>query len=99
MNLSDNITSIKGIGDKTAASFSRLGVHTVNDLIHTYPRNYLSYGDVVDIKDTIIGERHSVCAIVSSYVDVRKVRSLTLTNFTVKDSTGNKKLHFLILHF
>lgn len=94
MNLSDNITSIKGIGDKTAASFSRLGVHTVNDLIHTYPRNYLSYGDVVDIKDTIIGERQSVCVIVSSYVDVRKVRSLTLTNFTVKDSTGNIKVTF-----
>lgn len=94
MNLNDNITSIKGIGEKTAASFSRLGVHTVYDLIHTFPRNYLSYGEVMDIKDTVVGERQSVCAIVSSYVDVRKVRSLTLTNFTIKDSTGNIKVTF-----
>ncbi len=94
MNLSDNITAIKGIGDKTGALFSRLGVHNINDLIHMYPRNYLSYGEVVDIKDTIIGERQAVCCVISSYVDVRKIRSLTLTNFTIKDSTGNIKVTF-----
>lgn len=92
MNLSDNITSIKGIGDKTAGAFARLGVYTVNDLIHTYPRNYLTYGEPVDIADTVVGERQAVCAVVSSYVDVRKVRSLSLTNMTVKDSTGNMKI-------
>jgi len=94
MNLSDNITTIKGIGDKTAVLFSRLGVNTVHELIHMYPRNYLSYGEVIDIKDTTVGERHAVCGVISSYVDVRKVRSLTLTNFTIKDSTGNIKVTF-----
>ncbi|MBQ8412491.1 MAG: ATP-dependent DNA helicase RecG [Lachnospiraceae bacterium] len=92
MELRDNITTIKGIGDKTAASFAKLGIHTVDDLIHTYPRNYLTYGALVDIKDAVIGERCAVCAIISSYVDVRQVRSLKLTNMTVKDSTGSLKL-------
>ena len=92
MQLTDNITTIKGIGEKTAASFARLGIHTVNDLIHTYPRNYLTYGEPIDIRDAAQGERCAVCAIISSYVDVRQVRSLKLTTMTVKDSTGSLKL-------
>ena len=94
MKLNDNITSIKGIGEKTAAAFLRLGVNTVNDLIHMYPRNYLSYGELTDIKDTAPGERQSVCGLITTYIDTRKVRSLTLTNFTIKDSTGNIKVTF-----
>lgn len=92
MQLTDNITTIKGIGEKTAASFARLGIHTVNDLIHTYPRNYLTYGEPIDIRDAAQGERCAVCAIISSYVDVRQVRSLKFTTMTVKDSTGSLKL-------
>ena len=70
MQLSDNITTIKGIGEKTATAFAKLGVHTVDDLIHAYPRNYLSYGEPVDIKDTVIGERQAICAVISSLIGV-----------------------------
>lgn len=92
MTLNDNITEIKGIGEKTAGFFSKLGIFTVGDLIHTYPRAYLTYTEPVDIKDVKIGERQSVRGIVSSYVDVRQVRSLKLTNITIKDSTGTMKI-------
>lgn len=34
------VTSLKGIGDKTAGLFARLGVQTVEDLLHYYPRAY-----------------------------------------------------------
>ena len=92
MKLSDPITSIKGIGDKTSEAFARLGIYTIDDLLHMYPRNYLSYGEVVAIKDTNIGERQSVLAVISSYVDVRKIRNLTLTNITVKDASGSLRI-------
>ena len=92
MVLTDNITTIKGIGEKTAAAFSRLGICTVQDLICTYPRNYLSYGEPVDISKGTIGERCAILATVSSYVDVRQVRSLKLTTMSVKDTTGTVKL-------
>ena len=35
-----SITTVKGIGDKTAKLFARLGVETVEDLLHYYPRAY-----------------------------------------------------------
>ena len=92
MELLDSITTIKGIGDKTAASFARLGIYTVKDLISTYPRNYLTYGEPVDIKDTAVGERCAIMAIVSSTVYSRKVRSLNITTMTVKDSTGSVQI-------
>ena len=92
MELNDKITSIKGIGEKTSEAFARLGIFTVDDLIHTYPRNYLTYNEPVDIKETVVGERQAVCGIISSYVDVRQVKSLKITSLTIKDSTGNMKL-------
>lgn len=92
MKLSDNINSIKGIGEKTAGLFARLGIYTINDLLHTYPRSYLSYGDITAIKEAEIGERTAILAIISSYVDVRRVKGLTLTNITVKDPGGSVKV-------
>lgn len=37
MELNDSIKTIKGIGDKTASAFARLGIETVNDLLLNYP--------------------------------------------------------------
>ena len=34
------ITSLKGIGEKTAKLFAKLGVETVEELLHDYPRAY-----------------------------------------------------------
>lgn len=92
MKLSDAITSIKGIGDKTSEAFARLGIFTIDDLLHTYPRNYLTYGEPIAIKDTSVGERQAVFAIISSYVDVRKIRSLSITSITVKDASGTMRI-------
>ncbi len=92
MNLEDSVSKIKGVGDKTSALFHKLGVNTVYDLIHLYPRYYLSYGEPVDIDQAQVGERVSICAAVASYVEVKRVRSLTLVTCIVRDMTGAVKL-------
>lgn len=92
MDLREEITTIKGIGDKTAACFAKLGIHTVGELINTFPRDYIFYGEPVDIKDTKIGVRNVVCGMVYSYVDVKRVRSLKIVTMTVKDSSGTLKI-------
>ena len=35
-----NITAVKGIGEKTAKLFQKIGVGTVEELLHYYPRGY-----------------------------------------------------------
>ncbi len=92
MHIDDDITAIKGIGEKTAAAFNRINVNTVKDLIHTFPRSYLTYDEVVDIGSAKPGTRVAVMAVIASYVDVRTVRSLKLTNITVKDHTGSIRI-------
>lgn len=92
MELTDSINTIKGIGPTTSGLFSKLGIYTINDLINTYPRNYLSYSEPLDIGKTKVGERQAVLGVISSYVDVKKVRSLTLVNLSVKDSSGTMKM-------
>ena len=42
-----NVIELKGIGEKTAAAFGRLGICDVDSLISMYPRYYLKYDDPV----------------------------------------------------
>ncbi len=92
MELNDSIKTIKGIGDKTASAFARLGIETVNDLLLNYPRTYVTYEDPVDIADLQAGSRQSVRAVVNSRAEVRKVHGLTIVILYAKDFSGTIKL-------
>ena len=41
MLLNDDITTIKGIGEKTAEGYRKLGISTVKDLIYYFPRDMM----------------------------------------------------------
>lgn len=43
------IHTLKGIGEKTAKLFERLGIHTIDELLDYYPRAYDSYEEPVAI--------------------------------------------------
>ena len=40
MNYDDPITCLKGIGEKTAALYEKLGIVTIGELMRYYPRSY-----------------------------------------------------------
>ena len=40
MKYSDDIINLKGIGEKTAKLFYKLGIFTIKDLLFYYPKNY-----------------------------------------------------------
>lgn len=89
MELNSNIKTIKGIGDKTASLFGRLGVETVDELVHSFPRNYLSYEDAVSCASAKILDRVFVKATVKSLVFEKKVRNMMISTFTIGDSSGD----------
>ncbi len=92
MKITDSIMSLKGVGQKTAALFAKKNVYTIEDLLKFYPRNYLSYAEPMDIREAETGSRVAIEASIQSYVDVRKIRSMTLVTCQVKDGTGTVKL-------
>lgn len=55
MDGTTNIIELKGIGEKSATAFGRLGIRDVDSLITMYPKYYLTYEDPKDVK---IGRAH-----------------------------------------
>ncbi len=92
MRLQDDISVIKGVGDKTAATFRKLNIGTIQNLINTFPRLYLSYDEPIDIESVSVGERVAIRGVINSYVDIVRVRSLKIVSCNVKDFTGTMKL-------
>lgn len=94
MRQEDSIKVIKGIGEKSAESFAKLGIFTVKDLIFTFPRDYVRYLEPVLIKEAGEGQRVSIFAKVISNVDVFKGGRYTITSLSVADSSGSVRLVF-----
>lgn len=92
MKITDPVERLKGVGPKTAALFSKIKVNTIEELLRLTPRNYLSYEEPVNIRDVKPGQRVAIEATVQSYVEVKKIRKLTLVTCMVKDGTGSVKL-------
>ena len=56
MNLTSNITQIKGVGDKSAALFKKLNIETVKDLIFNIPRDFTLYDSPVILSADLDGK-------------------------------------------
>jgi ATP-dependent DNA helicase RecG len=50
------VTMLKGVGEKRAKAFEQLGVTTLLDLLHHYPRRYIDRSHEATIKDLAVGE-------------------------------------------
>ena len=56
MAIYEDIKTIKGIGDKTAKLFNKLGIYNIEQLLNYYPRTYAKYEPYIKLKDATIGE-------------------------------------------
>ncbi len=56
MDINTDIRYLKGVGEKRAELFSKLGINSIGDLLDFYPRMYEDWSKVKKIKDTVIGE-------------------------------------------
>ena len=51
MNLDDDITHLKGVGEKRSELFEKLGINTIEDLLHHFPREYVDFTSPVPIAE------------------------------------------------
>ena len=86
------ITSLKGIGEKTGELFKKLGVDTVEDLLHYYPRAYDAYEEPVPIGQLTEGGIAAVTGQLLRTASVRRFKNMQIIVTTVKDMTGTLQL-------
>ncbi|MDR1735906.1 MAG: ATP-dependent DNA helicase RecG [Oscillospiraceae bacterium] len=90
-----DIQYLKGIGEKRAKLFARLGLFTLEDLLAFYPRGYEDRTDIRDIARVSPGESVCVRAIVGAPVSHHRVRAgLEVYKTRVFDETGTLYLTF-----
>ena len=86
---------VRVVGDKTAESLRRLELHTVGDLLHHFPRRYVTRGELTRLADLRIGEHVTVMAEIRS-VHGRKMqqRRGNILEVVVTDGSGELSLTF-----
>ncbi|MCU0728466.1 MAG: ATP-dependent DNA helicase RecG [Planctomycetes bacterium] len=94
MELSTEAQFLKGVGPARARALATLGIRTVEDLLHHYPRRHEDRSRLRPIDSVREGETVTVGGEV---VDVRLTRlrgRLSLVSVTVRDGSGSLDLQF-----
>lgn len=94
MNAKTLIQDFKGIGEKTAALFNKLGIYNAGDLVTYYPRSYDVYESICALKDASLGERNVVLATVKSTPKVVRFNGKSIVSFFVTDGENSCEVRF-----
>lgn len=93
------ISSLKGIGAKTAELYNRLGIETVEELLTYYPRDYDIYKEPVEINSVSEGRIVAVEGMVVKTPDRKEVRNLQIITTIIRDESGSLDLTWYNMAF
>lgn len=78
-----DIRFLKGVGEKRAAQFHKLGIHTVGELLYTFPRYYEDWKHITPLKGVhVTDEKVCVKAVVSFRASVYRTPGGTIITKT-----------------
>lgn len=93
MQLDSNICYLKGVGPRRAELLARLGVFTLGDLLHLYPRAYEDWRNPFAIADAPLGQICCIRAFVGEPVREHRIRQgMTLYKTTLTDGASTMAL-------
>ncbi len=94
MNRNSSIDEVKGIGEKTAQSFEKIGVYTVGDILLRFPRTYIQYPKKVCFP--LAGQLSEGYCAAEAFVHrapvVRKTAKMPVTLLTIGDEHDHIQL-------
>lgn len=79
-----NIKNLKGIGEKTAGLYNKLGIFSYEDLLYYFPRDYIRFDKASDAIDIKSGEICSIKAFVVKRPLMRKSGRLQIVSAYLK---------------
>lgn len=99
MNTASPITALKGIGEKTAALFHRVGVDTVGELLSYYPRTYDVYERPVSIGALEADKIQAVTGVIRRIPDGRRVGRYHITTVSLEENGLHLQLSWFNMPF
>jgi len=88
LSLTDPVRYLKGVGPQRAKLLKRLGVESVGDLIHFYPRRYEDRRNLKTLAEVVPGEKVVVQVQVVGNPFTEERKHLLITKVPVGDATG-----------
>ena len=94
--IDDNVQTVRRIGPRKAKILeNNLRIHTLRDALNTYPRQYEDRTEITPIAEIFEPGKYAVRAVIGSPPCTTRVRSnMTLTQFSIYDSSGAMKVTF-----
>ncbi|MBQ7202868.1 MAG: ATP-dependent DNA helicase RecG [Eubacterium sp.] len=92
-----NIQYIKGVGEKRARLFNKLGIYSVGDLLCYYPRKYQDWSKSVSALEAPEGEVVAIRATMITPVQEAKIRK-GMTLYKCNFSDGETVIHVTIFN-
>ncbi len=88
------VGQLRHVGEKRAAALNSIDIHTVFDLLTTYPRRYLDRTQRVDLTDLTVGEEVAVFGEVTRVVARRTRQGRSMVEVTVSDEDASLTVVF-----
>ncbi len=91
MTENTSIRMLKGVGEKRAELYEKIGINTVGDLLFHFPRRYTDYSGPTPIDSAPIGEHAVIRAMVVKKSPAARIRQgLTLYKLFAEDESGGR---------
>ena len=93
--LDAKLTVLQGVGPRHAETLTKLGMHTLGDMLYYFPRRYDDYSQLKPIKSLWYGEHVTVIGTIQS-VTMRPIRGgkATIIEVIISDGTASLRLSF-----
>ena len=88
----NQLTEIRGIGEKTAGAFARLGILRAEDLLRFYPRDYDCFQPPKPLYALEIGRTEAVEGMLQKDASLNRFNGLSIVNAYLADMTGRLQL-------
>lgn len=86
MQLTDEVTKLKGIGEKNAKLLEKLGIRTIDDLIHHLPRDYEVFEEAVPAGRLKENEKQAMCGKILTAPKLVRLKHLTMLQLYAGDA-------------
>ncbi|MBR1692324.1 MAG: ATP-dependent DNA helicase RecG [Lachnospiraceae bacterium] len=96
MQITDEVTALKGIGEKSAKLLDKLQIHTIDDLIHHLPRDYEVFEDAVPVGQLEENCKNAMLGKILTAPKLLKLKRLSMLQFYAGE--GEERIRITIFN-